>query len=147
MLPSKPNRLRIFFRNSLRKGSIKNAELDPTGSSAVVSAIEAGERIVVRVESRVGTRYWFTDRRLLQENGSGSWELLRYEDVRSAYWMFKDLPDRMKKVTSPEETEQLKARHYDRIEIEVQQGRLLAMEGLSDAYSPTLRFLQWITRS
>ena len=61
--------------------------------------------------------------------------------------MFKDLPDRMKKLTSPEEAEQLKARHYDRIEIELQQGRLLAIEGLSDSYSPTLRFLQWITRS
>jgi hypothetical protein len=53
----------------------------------------------------------------------------------------------MRDLRSPDEAEQLKAKHYDRIEIECADEVLLAIDDLGDAYSPTLRFLQWITRT
>ena len=50
----------------------------------------------------------------------------------------KDVPDPMKKLRSTEEAEQLKAAHYGRIEVELQGGEPVAIDALSDAYSPAL---------
>lgn len=147
MPPSNSDKLRIIFRNKLRKGYIKNAELNPSGNSFVLATTEINETLIVRGDCRTDTRHWFTDRRLLREDDRGLSEVLRYETVRTAHWMFTDLPDRMKRLRSPEDAEQLKAAHYDRIEIELKDGRQLAINGLSDSYAPKLRFLQWITRA
>jgi hypothetical protein len=132
-------KLRVQFRKALRKGHVINASLDPVASKSVVLAAEPDEGFVVRIDQPHGGSYWFSDRRLLHEDESGSHEVLRYDAVRNAYWMFRDLPRRLLMSPSP------KRDHYDRLEIETKDG-LAVLEGLGQAYWPALHFFWWITR-
>ena len=73
-------------------------------------------------------------------------ELLRYESVIKAHWMFREFwTDRVKSLQSTEAASQFKAKHFDRLEIE-SQNSLVVLEGLDQAYSPVLHFFWWITR-
>jgi len=136
--------LRIQFRKWLQKGRAKNAELDPQPPREVVSHLEAGETVQIRVDSTKGTHYWFTDGRLLGEDVGDVRELLRFKDVVAAHWMFKDLwESRLKHLNTGAATARFKQDHFDRLEIELQ-GRCVALEGLDQAYIPILRFFQWI---
>jgi hypothetical protein len=144
---SAKEKLQIQFRKTLRHGHTKNAELDPVISEGVAAIMEPEETAVVRVDSTKGQYYWFTDRRLLSELDDGICELVRYQSVIKAHWMFKDfLTDRAKSLQSLEAAVQFKFDHFDRLEIE-SHDRLVILEGLDQAYWPVLRFLWWITRS
>jgi hypothetical protein len=139
-------KLRIQFRKSLRKGYTKNAELDPPVPPEISSVLEAGERLDVRVDSTKSRHYWFTDRRLLGKDGSGVCELLRYDAVVSAHWMFKDFwTSRVRLLDSEEKASTFKRDHFDRLEIELPD-RLVVLDGLDQAYDPVLKFFWWITR-
>jgi hypothetical protein len=146
MALSNAEKLRVQFRKSLRKGFVKNAELDPTPSSKVALEAEPNENFIVRVNSRKGGQYWFTDRRALFENSDLVREVFRYDAVQDTHWMFKNLWDRLK--TDPTIGSQLKAENFDRLEIEVGD-RVCVLDGLNQAYTPILNFLWWIagTRS
>jgi hypothetical protein len=144
---SAQDKLRIQFRKNLRKGYTKNAELDPTVPPAILAVVESGENFTVRVDSTKGQRYWFSDRRLLSEDENGLNELLRYEAVIKAHWMFKDFwTDRVKALNSPEQASQFKSNHFDRLEIELP-NRLVVLDGLEQSYSPVLHFFWWMTRA
>jgi hypothetical protein len=136
-------KLRIKFRKSLQKGC-KNIEIDPMPPDAIALIGEPQEALIVRIGSRNGEHYWFSDRRLLHHHGQGIDELLRYESVRKAHWMFRDLTGRMK--SSAEDAGQFKSHHFDRLELEVED-YLVVLEGLGQAYWPALHFFWWITRS
>jgi hypothetical protein len=139
-------RLRIQFRKSLRRGFTKNAEMDPVVAEQMTALMEPEETMIVRVVSTKGQRYWFSDRRLLCEYDGGIRELLRYESVIKAHWMFKDRSTRMKPPVSKEGISQFKANNFDRLEIELQD-RLVVLEGLDQAYSPVLHFFRGVTRT
>jgi hypothetical protein len=142
---SAQEKLRIKFRKSLGKGYTKNVELDPVTPDVINSAREREETFIVRVDSTKGQHYWFNDRRLLCEHDDGVHELLRYESVLKAHWMFKEFwTDRVKLLQSVEKTSQFKNDHFDRLEIELQD-RLVVLEGLDQAYWPVLHFFWWIT--
>jgi hypothetical protein len=144
---SAKEKLQIQFRKNLRHGHTKNVELDPVVSEGVAAIIEPEETAVVRVDSTKGQCYWFTDRRLLSEQDDGICELVRYQSVIKAHWMFKDFwTDRAKSLQSLEAAAQFKFDHFDRLEIE-SHDRLVVLEGLDQAYGPVLHFLWWITRS
>ena len=140
-------KLRIKFRKSLRKGYAKNIEMDPVVPDAITLVAEPQEALIVRVDSTKGQHYWFSDRRLLREDDKGIDELLRYDSVTKAHWMFRDLwTDRVKSLLQSQgAASQLKANHFDRLEIE-SQDRIVVLEGLDQAYWPVLHFFWWITR-
>lgn len=94
---SAKEKLRIQFRKSLRKGYTRNAEMDPVVPEGLFAMTEPEETIIVRVDSTKGQHYWFTDRRLLCQHADGIHEMLRYQSVMKAHWMFKDFwTDRVK---------------------------------------------------
>ena len=142
---SAKEKLQIQFRKSLRRGHTKNVELDPVNSERVAAIMEPEETAIVRVDSTKGQHYWFTDRRLLSENDEGILELVRYQSVIKAHWMFKDFWTRVKSLPSEEATAQFKFDNFDRLEVE-SHDRLVVLEGLDQAYRPVLHFLWWITR-
>jgi hypothetical protein len=123
-------KVRIEFRKTLREGHTKNAELDPPVPPEIMPVLESGERLAVRVDSTRGAHYWFTDRRLLGENGSGVRDLLRYAAVLGAHWMFKDLHTDPAKVSN---LPNLKVRHFDRLEIELRDS-LVVLEAFDQAH-------------
>jgi hypothetical protein len=144
---STEEKLRIQFRKHLKKGFIKNAEMDPVVAVGMTAIVEPEETLIVRVVSTKGQYYyWFSDRRLLREYDGGIQELLRYESLIKAHWMFKDKSTRMKLLRSEEGLSQFKANYFDRLEIELQD-RLVVLEGLDQAYSPVLHFFWWVTRT
>jgi hypothetical protein len=108
--------------------------------------MEPEETAIVRVDSTKGQHYWFTDRRLLSEHDEGIHELVRYQSVIKAHWMFKDWNKRAKSLQSLEAGAQFKRDHFDRLEIE-SHDRVVVLEGLDQAYIPVLHFLRWITRT
>jgi hypothetical protein len=141
MPPTTDRKLRIQFKKSLRKGFVTNAFLDPEIYGFVKQAAEPNESFIVRVDRKQGGSYWFSDRRVLLEDVNDPRELLRYENVRRAHWMFKGgLRNPIMLSRGPS----AKREHYDRIEIEVRVG-LVVLEGLGQAYVPTLHFFQWIS--
>lgn len=135
------------MRKSLRKGYAKNIEMDPVVPDAMTLVAEPQEALIVRVDSTKGQHYWFSDRRLLRENDKGVDELLRYDSVTKAHWMIRDLwTDRVKSLLQSQgAASQLKANHFDRLEIG-SQDRIVVLEGLDQAYWPVLHFFWWITR-
>jgi hypothetical protein len=139
--PSAAEKLRIFFRNALRMGYVKNAELDPAAPSALGLVVDPGETFIVKVDSTRGWHYRFSDRRLLQERDGTVGELLRYEAIQKAHWMFGDLWERL--VRSPDDASKMKSEHHDRLEIELPTGNI-ALEGLDQAYRPALNFFWWV---
>jgi len=144
---SAEEKLRSQFRKSLRRGYTKNAEMDPVVAEGITAIIEPEERMIVHVISTKGQHYWFSDRRLLCEYDDGIHELLRYESVIKAHWMFKDFwTDRVKQLQSTEAASQFKANYFDRLEIELQD-RLVVLEGLDQAYWPVLHFFWWVART
>ena len=60
--------------------------------------------------------------------------------------MFSDLMDRLKVARSPDEISKMKRDYFDRLEIELPTGNV-SLEGLDEAYSPTLTFFRWVIRS
>src|SRR5215467_1375427 len=135
---SAKEKLQIQFRKSLRRGHTKNVELDPVNSERVAAIMEPEETAIVRVDSTKGTTYWFTDRRLLSENDEGILELVRYQSVIKAHWMFKDFwTERVKSLPSEEAVTQFKFDNFDRLEVE-SHDRLVVLEGLDQAYRPVL---------
>ena len=48
------------------------------------------ESFIVRVDRTKGGQFWFSDHRVQFENEDLR-EILRYDCVRGAHWMFKDL--------------------------------------------------------
>jgi hypothetical protein len=144
---SAKEKLQIQFHKSLRRGHTKNAELDPPLSVGVAAIMEPEETAIVRVDSTKGQHYWFTDRRLLSEHDDGTCELVHYQSVIEAHWMFKDFwTKRVKSLQSLEAAAQFKFDHFDRLEIE-SYDRVVVLEGLDQAYFPILHFFWWITRA
>jgi hypothetical protein len=143
---SAEEKLRIQFRKNLRRGFVKNAEMDPVVAERMAAIMEPEETLIVRVVSTTGPFYWFSGRRLLYEYDGAIHELLRYESVIKAHWMFKNWQDRMELRQSKEAASQFKANYFDRLEIELQD-RLVVLEGLDQAYSPILHFFWWVAKT
>ena len=53
-------KLRIQFRKRLRRGVIKNAEMDPVLPQGMTVLMEPEETVIVRVDSTKGPHDWFT---------------------------------------------------------------------------------------
>jgi hypothetical protein len=144
-------KLRIKFRKALRKHPTMNAELDPVSPPPVQLMLKPEEVLVVRVTRTNGEHYWFTDRRLIGQGGAEFWELLKYEQVRAAHWMFADLSDRVKgemlrlknSALFERSMGDMKRNNYDRVEVDIH-SQTVVLDGLSDAYWPTLHFFWWI---
>jgi hypothetical protein len=139
---SVPDKLRIQFRKSLRKGHVTNAVLDPVLSHGIELTAEPRESFIVRVDRTKGGRYWFSDRRVMREDDAGVNELLRYDAVERVHWMFKTFWEDSERAARMIQT---KLNHYDRLEIETREGPAV-LENLDQAYWPTLHFLWWIKR-
>jgi hypothetical protein len=140
MPPTIDRKLRIQFQKSIRHGFAKNACLDPIVSKIAAQAAETGEYFIVRVGSKNGSHYWFSDRRVLREESDSIQELLRYKDAQQIHWMFKDV---WKDPRMLSQTGDLKRKYYDRLEIETP-GSLVVLDGLEQAYVPILSFFRWI---
>lgn len=140
MPPTIERKLRIQFQKSIRHGDVKNACLDPIASNLAAQAAETGEEFIVRVDSKKGGHYWFSDRRVLREDSDAIRELLRYETAQRVHWMFKDEWKDPRMLSHPGE---MKRNYYDRLEIETP-GNLVVLEGLEQACAPILSFFQWI---
>ena len=136
-------KLRVQFRKSLRKGYVRNAQLDPEIAAAVGEVAAEGETFIVRVDRSKGGRFWFSDLRVLFEDEDVR-ELFRYEDVRGVHWMFKDLWNRIK--AEPQSGSDLKRQYFDRLEIQLAD-QLCVLDGLGQAYSPLFHFFGWILKS
>jgi hypothetical protein len=132
-------KLQIQFTKALRKGFIKNAQMHPTVPEIVVQYVEDEERITVRVDARTGHTYWFTDRRVLLQTESSLCQVFRYDEVKRVHWMAKDRFHTANPIA-------MKRNHYDRLVLETGQSEVV-LEGLEQAYVPTLSFLQWIMPS
>lgn len=143
--PSTAEKLRILFRTALRKGFVRNTELDPVLPPSFRLDLEPDETFIVRIDSTKGVHYWFSDRRLIEENADTTQELLRYEAIQATHWMFSDLTERLKRVRSSDEVSAMKVEHYDRLEIELPTGNVV-LEGLGQAYSPVPNFFRWATK-
>ena len=144
MRVSAEQRLRAVFRNSLRRGFIKNAEIDPPTPPALEDVREPDEKFVVKIESTQGRKYWLSDRRLFAQDEAEISELFRYDDIRQAHWMFRDLKERL--IGGSDSAGDLKTKYFDRLEIELP-SRVIVLDGLGQSYSPTLSFFWWVIRS
>ena len=136
-------KLRVQFRKSLRKGYVRNAQLDPKMSGTVAQLADDHESFIVRVDRSKGGLFWFSDHRVLFEN-EGVHELFRYDCVRGVHWMFKNLGDRVK--AEPGSGSDLKRHHFDRLEIDLGD-RVCVLDGLDQAYSPLYKFFKWMLRT
>jgi hypothetical protein len=132
---------------SCSKGHSKNAELDPDVPDALRAFQEPDEAFTSKVvRSSIGT-YWFSDRRVILELNGDFQEQARYEAIRHAHWMYKDLLDRTKlAATQFGETGiiRMKEKHFDRLELELDDC-IVVLEDLGQSYWPVLHFLWWIT--
>jgi hypothetical protein len=135
-------KLRVQFRKHLRTGHVRNAQLDPELSDALAGPIEDGETFIVKVDCRNEGQLWFSDIRVLLEH-EGIHELFRYDSVRRAHWMFKNLWHRIR--PEPESVGHLKTGYFDRLEIELED-RTCILDGLGQSYSPILKFFRWILK-
>jgi len=120
--PSIKEKLRFKFRKSTGKGFVKNVELDPAAPPALRLKAEPDETFIVRIDSTKGWHYWLSDRRLLRQDTDSFQELLRYEAIQGAHWVFSDLPNRLKQARSSAEGSKMKSDYYDRLEIELPTG-------------------------
>jgi hypothetical protein len=144
-------KLRIKFRKALRKQPTMNAELDPGAPLPITLMLKPDEVLVVKVTRTNGGHYWFTDRRLIDQSGNEFWELLKYDQVRTAHWMFADLSDRIKgemlRLRNSELIEKslvdMKLNNYDRVAVDID-SKTVVVDGLGNAYWPTLHFFWWI---
>jgi hypothetical protein len=144
---STSEKLRIQFRKAVRKGHSKNAELDPDVPSVLRAFQEPGEAFISKVaRSSVGT-YWFSDRRVILELNGNFQEQARYEAIRRAHWMYKDLLDRTK-LAAVQLGEmgiiRMKQQHFDRLELELGDS-IIVLEERGQSYWPVLHFFRWIT--
>jgi len=121
---SNPEKLRITFRKYLPKGYVNNAELDPMPPPPFPLTREPDETFIVRVDSTKEGRYWFSDRRLVHQTAGAERELLRYDAIQQAHWMFSDLTQRLKSAQSDDEISAMKTDHGDRLEIELPTGNI-----------------------
>lgn len=140
MPPTIERKLRIQFQKSISHGFVNNACLDPVISSIAAQTAETGEYFIVRVDSKKGGHYWFSDRRVLREESDGIRELLRYKDAQRIHWMFKDAWKDPRELSQPGE---LKRNYHDRLEIETP-GGFVVLEGLEQAFDPIWSFFGWI---
>lgn len=140
--------LRVQFVKRLRKGYVKNAELDPTPDESVRNCAEVGEEFIVKIVAKSGLSYWLTDRRVLLQREHSATTLFGYQDVCKAHWITKDSLKRAFATPDPERTlDQMKSDHFDRIEVELaEQKRTAVIEGLDQSYSPVLSFLWYLNR-
>jgi hypothetical protein len=136
-------KLRIQFSKAIRKGHTKDALLDPVPSAAILNVLQADEVVVVKVQARTGKQYWFTSARLFEDDGTANRQLMRYSDVARAHWIFRDLSKRIISAGSGQNWAAIKVANFDRIEIEAGDS-VTVLEGLDQAYWPTLHFFQWI---
>jgi hypothetical protein len=135
------DRLRIRFRKYAARGYTANVTLDPPLPVPLTRVAEPREAFIVKISASPGSVYWFTDRRILHETQTKVEEMARYCDIRHAHWMFSDLRQRWER---GEAVAEMKQQHFDRIEIETETATV-ALEGLGQAYSPALAFLQTLT--
>lgn len=115
---------------------MKNAQLYPQAPDFVIQHLEKNEPLMVRIDARTGHHYWFTDRRILWQIGNSVCPLFRYDCVDHVYWMCKNPTDRFQMT-------KMKKENYDRLVVDVGQSEI-AIDGLDQAYIPTLSFLQWL---
>lgn len=134
----------MLFRRTLQKGFARNVEMDPIPSAEFAANLEAGENVVVAVTGSKGQNYWFTATRVVRQQEDVAREQFRYDEVQAAHWMFKDYWNRLKRAQSMAETTEMKTSYFDRIEIETPRG-IVVLEGLQQAYSPTLQFLRSVS--
>jgi hypothetical protein len=142
-------KLEIQFTKALRRGFVNNAQLYPQAPEVVVQYVEDAEPVIVRINVTTGRYYWFTDRRMLLQIGSSVCQLFLYDGVKRVHWIRKEpfrLPRSLDPPESVEQILKMKTGHYDRLIVEMEQSEI-ALEGLAQAYIPTLSFLQWLIRS
>ncbi len=119
-----------------------SAELNPSPDEQMLRFVEVGETFLVRIVTRSSKCYWLTDRRMLEQSNEGVAVIFRYEALRQVHWMFKDYHRRSLNSSNPvEEIAKLKADHWDRIEVELNNG-VVVLEELGPAYAFVLSFLQ-----
>ena len=80
-------KLRIQFTKALRRSACDNAVLDPSSSDYLADHLADGETVVVRVDGRDGTKYWFTPHSVFREHGTNFDEILRYSQISSVGWI------------------------------------------------------------
>jgi hypothetical protein len=89
--------------------------------------IEAGEHLIARITVSDDASVLVTDRRLLRDGET----FLRYSDVRYCDWI-----DRDRQKITPE----LKVSCFQRIIFELNDGRILELDGIGQAVFPLLKF-------
>jgi len=107
-------KFRILFRNkSRRRGDLFNVHFDPLPTRRLRFIAEPSETFVVKVATRKDRCYWFSDRRIVEENGEEIVEPARYDAIRRVYWMFSDLVEHLKVAGSTDEVSIMKATHFE----------------------------------
>jgi hypothetical protein len=89
--------------------------------------IEAGEHLIARITASDDPPVLVTDRRLLR----GGKTFLRYSDVRYCDWIDRD----RQKITA-----ELKVSRFQRIIFELNDGRIVELDGIGQAVFPLLKF-------
>ena len=127
--------LEILFRKNIHHGYVRNAVLSPDLSRQVKNALHPGERCVVLVQDKGQRSLWFTNHRLLKQDGENIIELFPYDQVQQVHWMAK------------ENRFQLPKREYfDRLVVDLGTGEV-EIDGLDQAYLPVLQFLQFVAKT
>ena len=124
--------LELQFKKGIHRGNIHNAELKPVPSEPVIAKLDGKESCLVLVRNKRQQCLWFTDRRLLRQDGSEVAELFPYESVKAVHRMSREHPLSMSKTE-----------HFDRLEIDFDGGGV-EIDGLDQAYLPVFQFLRFV---
>jgi hypothetical protein len=128
-------RLQALFKKKIHQGYVRNAVLSPEPSSQVTGALRPEERCVVLVRDKRQRNLWFTDRRLLRQQGPNVVELFPYEHVERVHWMARE-----NKYQLP------KREFFDRLVVDFDGGGV-EIDGLDQSYLPVLQFLQFVAKN
>jgi hypothetical protein len=124
--------LRTRFWRDIRRGYVKNAELDPAHTQ--ISILLADDEIcVVRITAKNGVEYYLTNTRIISTENEPT-TLMWYQDVVNLEWITDN--------SDWEEKTRLKIYDYDRVFLKDKAGNQISLSELDQAAFPLMKFFQ-----
>jgi hypothetical protein len=131
------NYLRWQLGRAVKKKHAPNVTM-LQADDASAADLEPGERAVALIAlGSGGPPLVVTDARLVESGQT----LLRYDDLRHCHWIIRD---HKKRNLDTEAARELKRRHFQRLVLDLRDGREVVLDGLGQAVFPLLKFF-WFT--